>query len=175
MIILKRTYFIISLFLVIAWMVVIFFLSEMPSDESNLNSKKIVNKIIEETVQTSANETVQNNANNTISHKTQKKNNEVLETVNLVFRKFAHTGVYFILSILVLNLFLQIRNRLDIKFVVVSVVLCFVYACTDEFHQLYVEGRTGQFMDVGIDTIGAVLGAILFSIIYMQVKKRKMT
>ena len=166
-------YFIISLILVIAWMVVIFFLSEMPSDESNLNSKKIVNKIIEETVETSANETTQNNVNNVDPPKIKKKDNEVLENINYIFRKFAHAGVYFVLSILVLNLFLQIKNKLDIKFIMLSIACCFAYACTDEFHQLYVVGRTGQFMDVAIDTAGAIAGTIFFYILYKLINKQK--
>ena len=168
----KKTYVIISLILVIVWMVIIFFLSEMPSNESNGNSKRIVNKIIEETIETSANETVQKSTSNASSTKAQKKNNEILENINYIFRKIAHAGVYFVLSILVLNLLLQIRNKLDIKFIMLNIVCCFAYACTDEFHQLFVDGRTGQFMDVGIDTIGAVFGALIYYFIYRLIRIR---
>ena len=31
-------------------------------------------------------------------------------------------------------------------------VIAFVYACFDEFHQLFVAGRSGQPFDVGVDT-----------------------
>lgn len=172
MILLKKVYFIVSLLLVIVWMIVIFILSEMSSDESNGNSKKIVNKIIEETIETSANETIQKSANNTSPTKVNKKDNEDIESINYIFRKFAHTGVYFVLSILVLNLFLQIKNNLDIKFIMLNIVCCFAYACTDEFHQLFVNGRTGQFTDVGIDTAGAILGAMTFYFIYRLVRIR---
>ena len=40
----------------------------------------------------------------------------------------------------------------------------FLYACTDEFHQLFVPGRSGNFRDVIIDTSGGVLSAILFGL-----------
>lgn len=33
-----------------------------------------------------------------------------------------------------------------------------LYACTDEFHQLFVEGRDGNIVDVGIDSLGAFNG-----------------
>ena len=33
-----------------------------------------------------------------------------------------------------------------------------IYAVSDEFHQLFVEGRAGRWMDVGIDTTGAIVG-----------------
>ena len=33
-----------------------------------------------------------------------------------------------------------------------------VYAATDEFHQLFIEGRSGEVKDVGIDSLGAFLG-----------------
>lgn len=33
-----------------------------------------------------------------------------------------------------------------------------LYACTDEFHQVFVAGRDGNLMDVGIDSLGAFTG-----------------
>mgnify|MGYP003309055667 FL=1 len=57
-----------------------------------------------------------------------------------------------------------------------SIIICFIYACTDEIHQLYVVGRTGQFIDVLIDTIGALLGCLVFYIgskIINKNRKRK--
>lgn len=39
-----------------------------------------------------------------------------------------------------------------------AVMLAAVYACSDEIHQLFVEGRAGMVSDVLIDSAGAVLG-----------------
>ena len=47
------------------------------------------------------------------------------------------------------------------KAYIYSLVIVFGYACSDEFHQLFVEGRSGQFKDVLIDTSGGVFGGIL--------------
>lgn len=40
--------------------------------------------------------------------------------------------------------------------------LAILYACSDEFHQLFVEGRAGLVSDVIVDSVGAVLGLALF-------------
>lgn len=42
--------------------------------------------------------------------------------------------------------------------------LCFVflYACTDEFHQLFSDGRSGQIKDVLIDTFGGLFGVLFY-------------
>ena len=41
----------------------------------------------------------------------------------------------------------------------------FCYASTDEFHQLFIPGRSGQFTDVCIDTAGAAIGLLLLAIL----------
>jgi VanZ family protein len=44
--------------------------------------------------------------------------------------------------------------------------VCFslAYACTDEYHQTFVEGRTGTPVDVGVDTVGIALAASLMQL-----------
>mgnify|MGYP000059507674 CR=1 FL=1 len=37
----------------------------------------------------------------------------------------------------------------------------FCYASTDEFHQLFVPGRSGQVRDVLIDSCGAAIGVLI--------------
>lgn len=58
-----------------------------------------------------------------------------------------------------------------------SILCTSLYAVTDEVHQLFVEGRSCELRDWGIDTFGAVLGAIgftiLMAIISAAVKKCK--
>lgn len=45
------------------------------------------------------------------------------------------------------------------------------YAATDEFHQLFVPGRSCQFRDVCIDSAGILTGIVLFSLIKHQIAK----
>lgn len=45
---------------------------------------------------------------------------------------------------------------------------CALYACTDEFHQLFVPGRAGRLFDVGVDTAGACFGLVIFLTMPLQ-------
>ena len=50
---------------------------------------------------------------------------------------------------------------------IIAIVLCAAFASSDEYHQTFVEGRTGQIKDVIIDTSGAVTGALLYGTYYI--------
>jgi len=40
-------------------------------------------------------------------------------------------------------------------------LLAILYACTDEFHQLFVAGRHASLMDIGIDAFGAAITLVI--------------
>jgi VanZ family protein len=42
-----------------------------------------------------------------------------------------------------------------------AIALGIAFAISDEIHQSFVEGRQGAVLDVGIDTVGVVVGALL--------------
>ena len=48
----------------------------------------------------------------------------------------------------------------------ISALFCFVYALSDEFHQMFVDGRGASFTDCLIDTGGAMLGILAALVIY---------
>ena len=73
--------------------------------------------------------------------------------------------------ILLLNAF-YIIGIFNYRSYLLSIVVSFVYACSDEFHQLYVVGRTGQFIDIVIDMIGVLFGVLVFYIYELLVKVR---
>ena len=50
----------------------------------------------------------------------------------------------------------------------------FLYACTDEIHQLFVPGRAGKFTDVLIDTTGGII-MLLFIALVTRVARKKHT
>lgn len=75
-----------------------------------------------------------------------------------IIRKCAHVSEFFILGILVINLV----SKYNVKYsYLISFIICVLYASIDEFHQLFVPGRSGQVTDVLIDLIGVVLGLLL--------------
>lgn len=147
--------------IIVLWCGVIFYASSRTSSQSNGKSKKIV----AETVKITA--TITNKLN--IS-KVDLSNdiwvNNMVKKINKPFRKLCHATVYLILSILIM-IGLKIFN-IDIKkAMLIAVGICFLYSLTDEFHQLFVSGRTGQFSDCLIDTLGATIGVIISRIIFL--------
>jgi hypothetical protein len=71
----------------------------------------------------------------------------------LIERKGAHVFEFFVLA----YLFWKVLSHdvSDLKKRLYSIfILSLVYAISDEFHQLFVFGREGKLLDVGIDCIG---------------------
>ena len=56
---------------------------------------------------------------------------------------------------------------------IMSIFLSFLYACTDEIHQFFVPGRSAQFRDILIDTLGASFGVIITHLIIKLFTKIK--
>ena len=75
-------------------------------------------------------------------------------------RKYAHIMLYSILGMSVFLYCSSGQGRIRRK-ALLSFLICFLYACSDEFHQCFVPGRTASFKDVLIDSLGFG-GVILF-------------
>lgn len=92
------------------------------------------------------------------------------ELAMFVVRKLGHFAEYLILCILLINSFcegMEIKENYKL-----SLIISFLYACSDEFHQLFVSGRSGQIQDVFIDTLGAKLGIFIWNILIERKSKR---
>ena len=131
--------------LVVIWCAVIFIFSKMSGDVSNGRSSKIIKKIL-----------------NNITHKKIKEN--TLKILNSILRKCMHATVFCVLGILII-LCLNAFRISGLKLPIISIVLAFIYACSDEIHQLFVDGRTCRFTDVLIDTTGATIGILILNLI----------
>lgn len=88
------------------------------------------------------------------------------DVVFILIRKIAHVTEYFILGILVISLLYDFNIN---KKATISILICIIFATMDEFHQLFVDGRTGRFVDVIIDSIGFGVGILVYS----KIKKKK--
>ena len=89
-----------------------------------------------------------------------------------VTRKGAHIAEYFFLTILFIRI-LKLYKIEKIKLYIYSAVFSLTYAFSDEVHQLFVFGRDGKFLDIGVDLIGILLAIISFSIFIKEVKNNK--
>ena len=92
--------------------------------------------------------------------------------LHFLIRKAAHFTEYFILYLLMFSVFIDYAVLRRVLLYTLFGV--FLYACTDEWHQLFVPGRVGSFKDVCIDTAGGTLamGLILLSY-YIQIKHKR--
>lgn len=83
-----------------------------------------------------------------------------INLANHLIRKGAHVFEYFVFSLL---LFYAIRNKRSwtLKSALLVVLIVFLYACSDEFHQIFVPGRGPAFRDVMLDTIAGILAQIV--------------
>lgn len=77
--------------------------------------------------------------------------------LEFLLRKVAHFTEYFILSFIFYRAMIVSGSRIK-KSIIVTVIFCFLYAVSDEIHQLFVPGRVFAVRDIIIDTSGALLG-----------------
>lgn len=83
------------------------------------------------------------------------------EVAGYIIRKLAHFTEYFILGVLTCNLVKEYFT-LNKKQYVLIMLFCIFYAFSDEFHQLFISGRSGQIKDVFIDSSGSLVGLICY-------------
>lgn len=97
-----------------------------------------------------------------------------LSTLIFLVRKTAHFTEYAILGALFyLNLRQSSKLNAPKKKILLSIILSFLYAITDEIHQLFTPGRSAQFQDVLIDTLGASFGILIVHLViklYLKLK-----
>ena len=139
---------VILILIMVLWMCVIFCLSGQNSDESSSTSSIFVNVVVE---------LFEKIINKQLSV-------ENVDTLTYVIRKLAHLTLYFILSIPTLLLFKTYNINIKRKYIY-TILFCFVYACSDELHQIFSQGRNGNVIDILIDTTGSIVGIVFIQIV----------
>lgn len=89
------------------------------------------------------------------------KKNKYTNFLIFIVRKSAHFLIYLILGLLMIS-FITEFGVIDYKCLLLAIFLSFLYACSDEVHQLFVVGRSGEIRDVLLDTFGAVIGCFVY-------------
>lgn len=76
--------------------------------------------------------------------------------LNFISKKMAHIIVYLVLYVLVhrATLLTFSQKKRHPLVVLLPVLICFIYAMSDELHQSFVPGRGGTIRDVGYDMLG---------------------
>lgn len=85
---------------------------------------------------------------------------EIYEILTVLVRKSAHATEYALLAVSILYA-LRCNDVQSDKANWLAWFMTVLYACTDEFHQLFVPGRAGLLTDVMIDAAGAAAGLMV--------------
>ena len=90
-----------------------------------------------------------------------------------IVRKAAHMSEYALLTLTLIYGFYKNHYPIQ-KIMIYSLIGTFLYACSDEMHQLFIGGRAGQFTDVLIDTCGGCLTIIFYYVLTkLKYKQRR--
>ena len=146
---------IISFIVLILWMIVIFSFSSADANKSTGTSDKVITTMIEIKDKITNNET---------------SNNEkeiIVKNSSFYIRKIAHITEYLILGFLMFNLLKQY----SVTNIYYAIGLSILYSCTDEFHQLFISGRSGSIRDILIDSIGILIGTYLYKLLFIKNKE----
>lgn len=127
-------------------MIVIFLLSHQPASQSSALSQGITHTIV-----------------------------NILESIfpitldisqtHYIIRKMAHFISYLILSLL-------LSNALGPSKFPTTLTICILYAILDEFHQTLIPGRSGNILDILIDTSGAITGTALYNVVHKIILRK---
>lgn len=134
----------INLVLLIIWMSFIFYMSGKTANASTKDSNFVINLINSLGLNFSEN---------------------FGEFASVIVRKGAHLTEYMVLCILICNVISDYIEK-DTRIYIYSIIGVFLYACSDELHQIFVPGRAGRFTDVLIDTTGGIIGIFIIMIYY---------
>ena len=145
---------IIILIFAILWAVGIYKLSSMNTQNSNGKSTDIIAIFIEDTLEV-----------------TNSKLARVSQLINAPMRKVMHASVYLVLAFLAIVFFNVLMNNKHYWIaLILTLIVSIGFAVSDEIHQTYVSGRMGQFLDVVIDTMGALVGIFIYTTYYIVYK-----
>ena len=139
--------------LIILVSVIIFGFSAQNGEKSGNLSKSIITKIAD-----------------VIKVKENNKNEFIVQGEKVI-RKMAHFTIYTLLGICVMG-FLSTFNLKIVKQVIITGIYGFFYATTDEFHQMFINGRNASFLDIMIDSLGILFGILIVYVLVVIIKNK---
>jgi VanZ family protein len=86
-----------------------------------------------------------------------------LTDLNPNLQNLLHIPLYACLSFLWVRAFSRLRVN-TAKGAVSALFITILYGCIDEVHQTFVPGRYGGLIDIYLNTVGAVIGIVLFKL-----------
>ena len=87
-----------------------------------------------------------------------------------IVRKLAHFTIYFCLGCSLIS-FISEFMIINYKAILLALLICIIYAISDEVHQLFIGGRSGRILDVLIDSLGSFFGIYAYYI-FTKLRRR---
>ena len=100
---------------------------------------------------------------------------EMVASLQHLVRKLAHFLTYFALGVSLFTGFYTFDFKPWLKYFL-SLLICLLYAASDELHQAFVPGRGPQISDVALDFAGAATGILAVTLIiavFSAIRKRR--
>lgn len=140
----KKIIRMVLLVLIVIWAFFVFHMSHQQGSESSGASQKITSLFF--------------------------KAEKQIEKLEPIIRKIAHFSEYAIGGALFISLFLTYEWTHK-KQMIISILIGVWYAILDEIHQLFVPERSGNIIDVGIDSLGIIFGVCFIMLLYKIYEK----
>lgn len=97
-------------------------------------------------------------------------------TLEFMYRKGAHIGLYFLLgtfvNLFIMEIFQEKGCNGKTKGFFLTILFCLLYAISDEIHQHFIAGRTATITDVLFDSIGYIAAIYILKSIRNKRNKR---
>lgn len=128
--------------LTLVWMIIIYSLSAKTADVSGSESNYIIEWILQKFINSPS--------------------QSLIDSCEVIFRKLCHFGEYAVLSFFV---YMSFRTYgFSEKKSALTILVCLIYAISDEIHQYFVPGRACRLLDIFIDTFGAIFTYFVLNI-----------
>ena len=105
-----------------------------------------------------------------LSHQPDLKS-DLPQSWDLILRKLAHMVEFGLLAILAFRGLKGYGVRITRGLVFAS-VFSLIYAISDEYHQIFIQGRSGKLSDAGIDSIGIIIALLTIRYFYTKISKK---
>lgn len=150
---------ILSVVLLIACMVFVFCMSSQNADESSGTSGRVIRLVLK---------LVYSDFEELSAH----ERLEMIESFQFIVRKGAHFSIYAVMGFLS---FISVGTYIAIPFkfrLLMSSLICLLYSISDEIHQTFIPGRSGELRDVCIDFCGSLLAITIMCLVVKYSKKQ---
>lgn len=145
--------------LLVGWMILIFSLSAATATESSATSSSFIEILVRVFVWDFDNLNVS-------------EQESMIESLQFIVRKTAHFTLYAVLGGLSFLSVVTYKSILLKNRVLISAGICLLYAISDEIHQIFVPGRSGEIRDVCIDFAGSMV-AVFILLLLTRIRKFK--